>query len=91
MERGSRRLQKIEGWRAQRTGAGSGAAMRGVLHGPWRARALLRRVRAMQDMAPAPLEAMERESSTTSITWYWRLEGLVRRSQILSFLKPEAM
>ena len=25
------------------------------------------------------------------ITWYWRLAGLVRRSQILSLRKPEAM
>ena len=26
-----------------------------------------------------------------AITWYWRLAGLVRRSQILSLRKPDAM
>ena len=34
---------------------------------------------------------IERESSTHSSTWYFRLLGLVRRIQILSLRKPEAM
>jgi len=40
---------------------------------------------------PAPVERIDSESSMQSITWYCRWDGFVRRSQILSFRKPEAM
>eukprot|EP00962_Isochrysis_galbana_P005076 scaffold1394_cov109-Isochrysis_galbana.AAC.19 len=40
---------------------------------------------------PAPVLRIDSESSTHSITWYCRLAGLVRRSQILSLRYPEAM
>ena len=40
---------------------------------------------------PAPVWRMLSESSMATMTWYCRLDGLVRRSQILSLRKPEAM
>ena len=49
------------------------------------------RARASHASLPAPVCFIDSESSMQTITWYWRLAGLVRRSQILSLRKPEAM